>query len=57
MMTDSTPSPTAAGSVLEASTNLIQWTPVHTNQSNAGLFALDEPMDRPLRYFRIRLAP
>jgi hypothetical protein len=47
----------AAGSVLESSTNLLHWTPVQTNAAGSGLFARDEPMDQPYRYFRIRLAP
>jgi len=47
----------AVGSILEASTNLQQWTPVHTNVASQGLFTLDDPMDRPQRYFRIRLSP
>jgi hypothetical protein len=47
----------AQGSVLEASEDLLHWTPVLTNNSSSGLFTRDEPMDRPQRYFRVRLAP
>lgn len=47
----------AAGSVLEASENLVNWVPLHTNSSSQPLFTFDEPMGRPQRYFRVRLAP
>jgi hypothetical protein len=47
----------ASGSVLEFSEDLLQWTPVYTNGSSDGIFALDAPMDRFQRYFRLRLAP
>jgi hypothetical protein len=47
----------AAGSVLEVTEDLVHWTPIRTNSSRQGLFTLDDPMDRPQRYFRIRLAP
>lgn len=47
----------AAGSVMEASTDLQHWTPVQTNSASSGLFSRDEPMNQPHRYFRIRLAP
>jgi hypothetical protein len=47
----------AVGSVLEASSNLQIWVPVCTNQSPQGLFILDQLMDQPQRFFRIRLGP
>lgn len=47
----------ASGSVLECSEDLRHWTPVQTNAASHGLFTLDDPMDRPQRYFRVRLAP
>ncbi|MEY2409545.1 MAG: hypothetical protein QOF48_2215 [Verrucomicrobiota bacterium] len=47
----------AAGSVLESSEDLHVWTPLSTNGSSQGLFTLDETMDRPQRYFRLRLSP
>jgi len=47
----------AAGSVLEVTEDLVHWTPLRTNLSAQGLFTLDDSMDRPQRYFRIRLAP
>jgi hypothetical protein len=47
----------AKGSVLESSEDLTHWTPVSTNGSSQGLFTLDDPMDRPQRYYRVRLAP
>jgi hypothetical protein len=47
----------ASGSVLELSEDLKHWMPVITNYSNQGLFTVDDPMERPYRYFRIRLGP
>ena len=47
----------AKGSVLEASEDLLYWAPLQTNQSSQGLFTFDEMLDRPQRYFRVRLAP
>jgi hypothetical protein len=47
----------ANGAVLELSEDLRHWLPLTTNYSNQGLFTVDDPMDRPYRYFRIRLAP
>jgi len=47
----------AAGSVMEYSEDLLHWTPIQTNSSAQGLFTRDEPMDRPQRYYRVRLAP
>ena len=47
----------ASGSVLECSEDLHHWTPVQTNAATHGIFTLDDPMDRPQRYFRVCLAP
>lgn len=47
----------AVGSVLEVSGNLTTWIPVATNTSPQGLFTIDDAMDLPQRYYRIRLKP
>jgi hypothetical protein len=47
----------ANGAVLESSEDLLHWLPRSTNFSSQGLFTIDDPMDRPHRYFRIRLVP
>jgi hypothetical protein len=46
----------AAGSVLEASSDMIHWQPIQTNLSSQGLFLCDEPITLPVRFYRIRLA-
>ena len=47
----------ALGSVLETSSDLRAWMPASTNQSSQGLFVLDQLMNQPQRFFRIRLGP
>lgn len=47
----------AVGSVLEVSDDLNIWSPVCTNTSLQGLFTIDDAMDRPQRYYRVRLKP
>jgi hypothetical protein len=47
----------APGSVIESSPDLTSWIPVCTNTGAAGLFAIDEPLEGPMMYFRIHVAP
>ena len=43
--------PPWVGNIIEASTNLIDWLPVHTNAPNAGVLFSD-PQSAPQKFYR-----